>query len=151
MFVWMSQIWISLAFYDWPARYIIKFLYRRSKFIIENTLGYCSIVCVWKFYCKSYRVSLIWAFRILCHQCVALKFHTINWFRETNLNVNYILRRFEANKSRNTMGAAIAQWIRPRLPSCRPGFESQANHLSFYFIYSQICAIIVIVLWKERK
>ena len=27
-----------------------------------------------------------------------------------------------------------------------PGFESQANHLSFYFIYSQICAITVIVL-----
>ena len=46
---------------------------------------------------------------------------------------------------------AIAQWIHLRLPSCRPGFESQANHLSFYFIYSQICAIIVIVLWKERK
>ena len=43
-------------------------------------------------------------------------------------------------------GAAIAQWIRLRLPSCRPGFESQANHLSFYFIYSQICAIFVIVL-----
>ena len=28
-------------------------------------------------------------------------------------------------------GAAIAQWIRLRLPSCRPGFKSQA-HLSFY-------------------
>ena len=36
-------------------------------------------------------------------------------------------------------GAAIAQWIRLRLPSYRPGFESQANHLRF-FIYS-ICAI----------
>ena len=48
-------------------------------------------------------------------------------------------------------GAAIAQWIHLRLPSCRPGFESQANHLSFYFIYSQICAIIVNVLLKERK
>ena len=33
-------------------------------------------------------------------------------------------------------GAAIAQWIRLRLPSCRPGFESQAHHLSFYqFIF----------------
>ena len=34
------------------------------------------------------------------------------------------------------MGAAVAQWIRLRLPSCRPGFESQAHHLSFYqFIF----------------
>ena len=32
------------------------------------------------------------------------------------------------------MGAAIAQWIRLRLPSCRPGFESQAYFLSFYKI-----------------
>ena len=29
-------------------------------------------------------------------------------------------------------GAAMAQWIRLRLPSCRPGFESQAHHLHFY-------------------
>ena len=29
-------------------------------------------------------------------------------------------------------GAAIPQWIRLRIPSCRPGFESQAYHLSFY-------------------
>ena len=28
-------------------------------------------------------------------------------------------------------GAAIAQWIRPNLPSCCPGFESQAHHLRF--------------------
>ena len=32
-------------------------------------------------------------------------------------------------------GAAIAQWIRLRLPSCRPGFESQAHHLCFFSIY----------------
>ena len=43
-------------------------------------------------------------------------------------------------------GAAIVQWIHLRLPSCCPGFESLANHLSFYFKYSQICAIIVNVL-----
>ena len=29
--------------------------------------------------------------------------------------------------------AAIAQWIRLRLPSCGPGFESQAQHLHFAF------------------
>ena len=31
-----------------------------------------------------------------------------------------------------TVGAAGAQWIRLRLPSCHPGFESQAHHLCFY-------------------
>ena len=31
-------------------------------------------------------------------------------------------------------GAAIAQWNRLRLPSCRPGFESQARNLRFLFI-----------------
>ena len=30
------------------------------------------------------------------------------------------------------MGAAIAQWIRLRLPSGCPGFEFQAHHLCFY-------------------
>ena len=35
-------------------------------------------------------------------------------------------------KKSNKLGAAVAQWIRMRLPSCRPGFESQAQHLCFY-------------------
>ena len=48
-------------------------------------------------------------------------------------------------------GAAIAQWIHLHLPSCRPRFRSQANHLSFYFIYSQICPIFVIELGKRMK
>ena len=30
------------------------------------------------------------------------------------------------------VSAAVAQWIHLRLPSCRPGFESQAHHLCFY-------------------
>ena len=29
-------------------------------------------------------------------------------------------------------GAAVAQWIRSRLPSCHPGFKSQAHHLRFF-------------------
>ena len=33
------------------------------------------------------------------------------------------------------ISAAIAQWIRLRLPSCRPGYESQAHHLRFFSIY----------------
>ena len=29
-------------------------------------------------------------------------------------------------------GAAIAQWILRRLPSCRPGFESLSHHVCFH-------------------
>ena len=35
-------------------------------------------------------------------------------------------------KTLTALGAAIAQWIRLRLPSCHPGFESQPHHLRFY-------------------
>ena len=34
--------------------------------------------------------------------------------------------------NRGQWGAAIAKWIRLRLPSCGPGFESQAHHTHFY-------------------
>ena len=39
---------------------------------------------------------------------------------------------FEQTANKITGGAAIAQWIRLRLPSCRPGFKSQAHHLCFF-------------------
>ena len=32
------------------------------------------------------------------------------------------------------LGAAIAQWIRLRLPSCHPGFESQVHHFHFFYL-----------------
>ena len=38
------------------------------------------------------------------------------------------------------MGAAIAQWICLRLPSCRP------HSIYAFIIYSEICTIFVIVL-----
>ena len=38
-------------------------------------------------------------------------------------------------------GAAIAQWINLTLPSCRPGFESQAHHLCFHNLQSNLCYI----------
>ena len=38
-----------------------------------------------------------------------------------------------------TWGAAKAQWIRLHLPSYRPGFESQAYHLSFYKFITVSC------------
>ena len=38
-----------------------------------------------------------------------------------------------ANALKSEMGvAAIAPWFRLHLPSCGPGFESQAHHSSFF-------------------
>ena len=48
----------------------------------------------------------------------------------------------------NERGVVIAQWICLRLPSCHPGFESQAHHLCFYH-YSQF--VLYFFMWKERK
>ena len=38
------------------------------------------------------------------------------------------------NKVSKGWGAAIAQWNRLHLTSCRPGFESKAHHLCFYHL-----------------
>ena len=37
--------------------------------------------------------------------------------------------------------AALAQWIRLCLPSCRPWFESQAHHLHFYLSIFELCHV----------
>ena len=39
------------------------------------------------------------------------------------------------------MGAAIAQWIRLRPPSCRPVFESHAHHQCFYQLIFDLCHV----------
>ena len=57
----------------------------------------------------------------------ATEFHSFDSYRR---------RLFFCCQRKTTGGAAIVQWIRLRLPSCHPGFESQAHHLSFYqFIF----------------
>ena len=38
-------------------------------------------------------------------------------------------------------GATIAQWIRMRLPSCCPGFESQAHHPCFSQFIFDLCHV----------
>ena len=43
-----------------------------------------------------------------------------------------ISKTFSQITFRINRGAAVAQWIRLRLPSCRPGFDSQAHHLCFF-------------------
>ena len=50
----------------------------------------------------------------------------------------------ENETERKKWGAAIAQWICLCLPSCHPGFKTQAHHLCFFHL--QFCAIFV--MWK---
>ena len=45
-------------------------------------------------------------------------------------------------------GAAIAQWIRLRLPFCRPGFDSQTCNLCFF---SLICDLFVHAMWEKNQ
>ena len=47
-------------------------------------------------------------------------------------------------------GAAIAQWIRLRLPSCHHGFKSQAHHLRFYHLY-YLCCICHLKRTKNKQ
>ena len=44
----------------------------------------------------------------------------------------YRLQIFLDIKNWIISGAAIAQWIRLRLPSCHPGVKSQVHHLCFH-------------------
>ena len=41
----------------------------------------------------------------------------------------------------NNHTSTIAQWIRLRLPSCNPGFESQAHHLRYYQFIIVLCNV----------
>ena len=47
-------------------------------------------------------------------------------------------------------GAAIAQWIRLHLPSCCPGFESQAHHLCFHKFVKKLCNVEKTKINKKR-
>ena len=49
------------------------------------------------------------------------------------------------------MGAAIAQWICLRLPSSRPGFDSQALHLCFYHLWWNLYFICPCVVKKNEN
>ena len=44
-------------------------------------------------------------------------------------------------------GAAIAQWICLRLPSCRPRIDSQAHHLRLYHVWSYIRIVLYLSLY----
>ena len=48
---------------------------------------------------------------------------------------------WQVSKHLPLQSAAIAHWIRLRLPSCRPRFESQSHHLRFYQLQSNLCYI----------
>ena len=48
-------------------------------------------------------------------------------------------------------GDAIAQWIRLRLPSCCPWFETQAHHLCCHHLWSQLEPYICLCIVKRTK
>ena len=59
-------------------------------------------------------------------------------------NVSLFGSDLKLTKKLNWKVPYIAQWIRLRLPSCWPGFKSQAHHLLFY-------QFIKIELWHVEK
>ena len=48
------------------------------------------------------------------------------------------------------MVAAIAQWIRLRLPSCQPGFQSQTHHLCFYQLIFELFTVEKTIINQKR-
>ena len=60
--------------------------------------------------------------------------------------------RAKISRSKNiaSRGAALAQWIRLRLPHCRPGFKSQAHHLPFYQIIFKLLLVEKTKISKKR-
>ena len=70
------------------------------------------------------------------YQNISLKFSLHLW---SSNSIQYLsappISKDKSNKFNKQLvngGAAVAQWIRFCLPSCRPRFESQAHHLCFY-------------------
>ena len=62
------------------------------------------------------------------------------------------LNHFPPRNNLHGGGAAIAQWIHLRLPSCHPGFKSQAHNLCFFqFVLSNCKFVIRVGKWKEQK
>ena len=50
----------------------------------------------------------------------------------------------------NSGGAAIAQWFRLCLPSCHPRFDSQAHHLRFNHLQSNLCFICPCIVKRTK-
>ena len=61
---------------------------------------------------------------------------------DNNIKIQFVIQ-IKQNESRQ--GAVIVQWIHLCLPSCYPGFETQAHHLHFYQI------ILICVMRKKTK
>ena len=69
------------------------------------------------------------------------------WFHTKRCGFN--LARELKKLSNVPWGAAIAPWIRLRLPSCCPGFESQAHHLCFHQ-FIKLCNVEKTKINKNR-
>ena len=69
-------------------------------------------------------------------------------FLDKKQELKNLIQQKRKQKCRDKNGAAIAQWIRLRLPYCGPGFESQAHQLCFN---SQILYYICRFIEKRTK
>ena len=69
-------------------------------------------------------------------------------FLDKKQELKNLIQQNRKRKCRDKNGAAIAQWIRLRLPYCGPGFESQAHQLCFN---SQILYYICRYIEKRTK
>ena len=57
--------------------------------------------------------------------------------------INHYPKKCNSPKLSPSRGAAIAQWIRLRLPSCRPMFESHTHCLRFFNLYCSNCIFVI--------
>ena len=76
--------------------------------------------------------------------------HPTTGFKLTSFGCSSPFFLDPSNSSKSYWGAAIAQWIRLRLPSCRPGFESQAHHLCFHQFIKKLCNVEKTKINKKR-
>ena len=61
-----------------------------------------------------------------------------------NLNKQFAIITYDST------GATIAQWIHLCLPISHPGFESQACHIRFYHLQSNLCYICLCFVKRTK-
>ena len=87
---------------------------------------------MWQILLQKYPKYLV-TYWVILKNCSSY-FLGIFWKICTTFDLNIWSHCPKLNPAKNISewGAAVAQWIRSRHPSCRPGFKSQAHHLRFF-------------------
>ena len=82
--------------------------------------------------------------RILTEHCIYALIFSWCSLIDTILSLN-------CERTKRVWGAAVAQYIRLRNPSCHPGFDSQANHLHFFQFKFELWHVEKTKLNKKRR